>query len=145
MPDFRFVAAAVFICSWACAGGDAPGPSDSDGAQRLARPELPGSTSSATAQLADDPREEVVSGGENPTTEGSNTNWMPTEPWLEGLHRPQARERPDLRKPVAGQQGNASSPDPATPSPLPRRQGESSSSDSSSSGPSSNDSTPSPD
>lgn len=145
----RFVAAAVLMCSWACAGGDAPEPSGSDGELPLARQELPSTPpSEGTAQLADDPQGEVVGGSQNPTTEGSNTNWMPTQPWLDDLQRPRAHERPDPRKPGGGPQGNPiSTPPPERPSFPPEQQGASSASGSSSSGSSSgsNDSTPSPD
>jgi len=147
MPELRFVAAAVLICSWACAGGDAPDPSDSNGAQPLARPEQPSATSSGAAQLGDAPDAEVIGGGESPATEGSNTNWRPIQPWLDDLHQPPAHERPDPRKPAGGQQGNTdSAPDPDAPSTLPGQQGQSSSSGSSSSGSSSGsgNSTPSP-
>jgi len=143
MPELRFVAAAVLICSWACAGGDAPDPSDSNGAQPLAQPEQPSATSAATAQLADDPDAKVIGGGQSPATEGSNTNWMPTQPWLDVAHRPQARERLDPRKPGGSQQGNLdSTPDQDQPATLPGQQEQSSSSGSSSG---SSDSTPGPD
>ncbi len=152
MRKLRFVAAAVLICSWACAGGDGPDSPGSDGEQPLARQERRGITSSATAEVADHPDEEVVSGAEQEqTTEGSNTNWRPTEPWLD-LQRPPAHERPDPRKPPGGQLSNTS-PGPAQgpPSIPPGQESESSSSGSNSSGSNSsgsgsgsNDSTPSP-
>jgi hypothetical protein len=146
MRKLRFVAAAVLMCSWACAGGDEP--DSSNGAQPLARQERPGTTSSASAEVADDPDEEVVGGAEqDQTTEGSNTNWMPTEPWLD-LQRPPAHARTDPRRPPGGQLSNTS-PGPAQgqPSTSPGQESESSSSGSNSSGSSSgsNDSTPSPD
>jgi hypothetical protein len=145
MPKLRFVAAAVglcAVCSWACAGGDAaPDASDSDGTQPLAQPEQPRAAS--PAQLTDDADPEVLGGGDKPIIEGSNTNWRPTEPWLEIARRPQAQERPDPRKPQGGPQSNTdSTPDPGQPSTRPAQPGESSSSSSSSG---SNDSTPSPD
>jgi hypothetical protein len=143
MPKLRLVAAAVWLASWACAGGDAPEPSDPSGAPPLAQPGQPGATSSATAQLADEADPEVLSGAGNPTTEGSNTNWMPTEPWLDDAHRPPLRGRPDPRKPAGGQQSNMdSAPDPEPPSSPPGQPGPSSSSGSSSA---SNNSMPSPD
>lgn len=148
MRKLRFVAAAVLMCSWACAGGDAPDPSGSDGELPPTGQELPSTPSAAPAQVADDAQAEVVSGSQNPTTEGSNTNWMPTQPWLDDLQRPQAHERPDPRKPGGGQQGNPiSTPHPDRPSFPPEQPGESSASGSSSSASSSgsNDSTPSPD
>lgn len=148
MRKLRFVAAAVLSCSWACAGSDAPEPSGSDGARPLAGQESPRTTSSATAQLADSPNPDVVSGGEDdPTTEGSNTNWMPTDPWLDDANRPQAHERPDPRKPGGGPQGNpASTPNPVAPPMQPAQQGSSSASgQSSGSSSGSNNSTPSPD
>ena len=101
MLELRFVAAAVWFCSCACAGGDAsPDASRSDGAQ----PEQPAAASPATA-LADDAEAQVLGGEGDPTTEGSNTNWMPTQPWLDSVRRPEARERPDPRRPSGGQQG----------------------------------------
>lgn len=142
MPQLRFIAAAVLLCSWACAGGDASEPSDNNGAQSLAQPEQPGAASSTTAKLADDPDAKVLGGGETPSTEGSNTNWRPTEPWLDAAHRPQARERTDPRKPAGGQQGNMdSAPDQDQPSTLPGQEAQTSSSGSSSG---SSNSTPSP-
>ena len=123
MPDLRFVAAAILLCSWACAGGDGSEPSDGNGAQSLPQPEQPGATSSTTALLADDPDAKVLGGGANPSTEGSNTNWRPTEPWLDDARRPQARERPDPRKPAAGQQSKMdSAPEQEQPSTLPDQQ-----------------------
>lgn len=143
MRKLRFVAAAVLICSWACASGDAPEPSDSDGTGPLAGQESPSTTSSATAQLADGPTADVVGGGEDdPTTEGSNTNWMPTDPWLDDAPLPQAHERPDPRKPGSPQGNPASTPAPST---QPAQQGASSASGQSSSSSGSNNSTPSPD
>jgi hypothetical protein len=142
MSKLRFVATAVWFCSWACAGGDAaPGAADSAGAQPLAQPEQPRAGSPATAKLADDADPEVLGGGENPTTEGSNTNWRPTEPWLDVARRPPEKERSDPRKPGSGQQGNADMPDQDPPSTAPGQQGESSSSGS---GSGSNNSAPSP-
>jgi hypothetical protein len=139
MFELRFVAAAVAICSWACAGGDQPEPSDRDGAPRSAQLEQPGPASSAAAQLPDDPDSEVLGGRENPTTEGSNTNWRPTEPRLGEARHP--RERPEPRTPAGNQQGNVDpSPDQDESSTLPEQP-----SSASGSGSGSNNSTPSPD
>lgn len=142
MRKLPFVAAAVWICSSACAGGDAQETSDSSEAQSLERP-ASGAGASGPAQLAEDTNPKVLGGNETHTTEGSNTNWRPIDPWLEGERRPPTRERTDPRKPGGGQQGNLDSiPDPNTPSTRSGQEGESGSSGSSSG---SDDSTPSPD
>ncbi|HEU4583691.1 MAG TPA: hypothetical protein VFS67_35785, partial [Polyangiaceae bacterium] len=77
------------------------------------------------------PDPEVVGGGERPISEGSNTHWRPTEPWLDSPRR-RGAEPANGRKPSDGRGNLDPAPDPDEASTPPEQQSGSSSSDPSS-------------
>jgi hypothetical protein len=112
MPKPAFATVLLWFCCWACAGGDAAR-EDSEGAQPL---EQHGAAPSTTAPLAEDANPQVLGGEENPTTEGSNTNWMPTDPWLVGARRPEDPRKPGTVPPAQTQSSASAASSPGASS-----------------------------